>query len=59
MIHVHWNIIVFIVIEMTLLILIAKEISKPRGDYGFDLFSPFLIIAMLCVALIWGGIFWW
>lgn len=56
---VHWTSIVFAVIVVLIILKIISETNKPRGDYGFDLISPFLLIILIAFILIWGGIFWW
>lgn len=59
MITLHWSWIAFTIIVAVLVIGIVKSANEPRGDYGFDITSPFLLIILIAFILIWGGIFWW
>jgi hypothetical protein len=59
MITIHWNLIPFIIIVLLLLIKIRKSSGESKGDYGFDIETPFYVILLIAFVLIWGGIFWW
>jgi hypothetical protein len=59
---IHWNIVVFIIIAVLLLVQIIREIiADKRGlnlytkGVGVAVFIFFLIVFIA----IWGGIFWW
>lgn len=56
MITVHWNIVVFIVIVIILLIPIVRGYIK---NENWDFVTPFLIVVLVAYIFIWGGIFWW
>jgi len=59
MVTVHWNVIVFIIVIVAGIAWAACEAKDPPGDYGIDIVTPLITVALIAFTLIWGGIFWW
>lgn len=59
MIHIHWSVIVAIIISLLILAKARASANEPGGDYSFDILTPMWLAALVAFLAIWGGIFWW
>lgn len=58
MITFHWAYIPFLAVVGFLVYKIATT-DKGRGDYSFDIATPFYILLLVIAIAIFGGIYWW
>lgn len=56
---IHWSWFIFVFVVFPIVKKLWKNMKENKGDYSWDLESPFLVLILVAFVLIWGGIFWW